>query len=199
LVDEIRLAHWRPPFAVHPAGTRIFTGSVDGDVSEWRTTPKSIEPVGVFAKLDGDVSAVAISDQGALLAAGSSSGAVHLYTISDDKIVELAVLAGDSSVESLVFSADGKWLYAGADRVLRAWNLDQPDGSPAVVMRGHHFESIDVTRDGTRLVSGGNGEEVPCFWWLRPDDLLQVARRKTGRELTDEELDRFTIGTSGKQ
>ncbi len=75
---------------------------------------------------EGDVNAVALHPNGALLATGGTDHTVRLWNLATNPPKQLAVLPQNvSSVRALTFTADGKRLVSGADNGnIFVWELD---------------------------------------------------------------------------
>ncbi|MFN3373436.1 MAG: protein kinase family protein, partial [Chloroflexus sp.] len=102
----------------------------------------------------GDVSALAFSPDGAILASGAQDDpVVRLWDVRNGR--ELAQLRGHEDwIRSLVFSPDGRLLASGsADRTVRIW--DVASRQAVVVLRGHTdlLGNVAFSPDGQRLAS----------------------------------------------
>jgi WD40 repeat protein len=121
------------------------------------------EVLHAFPNRECAVTCLAISADGATLAASSNDQTVCLYDLRAKK--ELAVLKGHAVfLHSVAMTRDGK-LIASADwnGMIRLWNA----GSARLLARfvGHErwINTVAFTPDGKKLISGG-GEGLVKFW-----------------------------------
>ena len=114
-----------------------------------------------------DWECVAFSPDGLLLAAGTKSGSVKVWKVSDLTI--LYSLDGHTEqVNSVAFSPDGKTLASGAsDNKIRLWQVS--DGSLIRILAGHTASvfSVAFSPDGQTLASGSDDVKVKI--WSVPD------------------------------
>jgi hypothetical protein len=102
-------------------------------------------------------------------------------------------------------SQDGHWLLTGgADNFIRIWDLQSPD-LPPVWLRGHEEKTKSIfgmtlstfvrgiSPDGRWLITQDPGSLSLQTQLFRFDDLLELAREVTGRELSEEERRQFMI------
>jgi WD40 repeat protein len=81
-----------------------------------------LEGIASFSLNQSNVSGVAVSAGGALLAAASADGGVNIIETTTQRTV--ANLTTDFAVVDLLFSRDGAWLAgAGLDERVVVWNL----------------------------------------------------------------------------
>ena len=121
------------------------------------------------------VSAVAVSPDGALVAAASDDGNATIYRLADPSR-PIAIQAHDRAVASVVFSADGKTLWTtGGDQWLRSWNPE--DGllrKELAAADGLTLQYLALSPDGKRAATwsqhrGAKGSEAGRFWlWELP-------------------------------
>jgi WD40 repeat protein/transcriptional regulator with XRE-family HTH domain len=106
---------------------------------------------------------VALSSDGALLAAGTSTGQVWLWRVADHTL--LAMFEGHAgAVWGLALAADGRLLASGGgDGTVRLWETSS--GRTLATLQGHTGTvwAIALTPDGRLLASGG-GDGAVRLW-----------------------------------
>jgi WD40 repeat protein/transcriptional regulator with XRE-family HTH domain len=98
---------------------------------------------------------IALSSDGAYVAAGTSNGEVRLWR-SVDRAPLVAALAHTSMVFGLAISADGRTLASGgADGRIHIWGI--PDGHELRTLSGHTgmVYALTLAADGASLLSAG--------------------------------------------
>ena len=102
---------------------------------------------------EGNVTSVAFSRDGNLLASGSNDDTIRLWNPTTGG--HLATLSGhEGNVTSVAFSPDGETLASGSnDDTIRLWN---PDGAVRATLSGHgdNVTSVVFSPDGNMLASG---------------------------------------------
>ncbi|MHA2047920.1 MAG: WD40 repeat domain-containing protein, partial [Candidatus Thorarchaeota archaeon] len=107
-----------------PNDNRIVSGSVDANICEWNSnTGEMIER---HSEHRTAVHQVRFSNDGTLLASGSSDNYLILWDSANTPMKKEHVLQGHSSeVRALTFSEDGKYLASGSsDKVLYLWDTE---------------------------------------------------------------------------
>lgn len=138
--------------------------------------------------VNGDISAVALSRDGARAVVATHTGEVELWNVAD-KTKLLTLAAHSANVTSVAFSKDGKRLItAGADTLARVW--DAKSGKQLAVLAGHTglVHRAYLSDDGLSALTistSGWGVNVPAgsnntIWGDKTDRLWDIA---TGREL----------------
>ena len=96
----------------------------------------------------------------------------------------------ESLILAVAISADKHWLVTGSrDKTARLWDLSSEDpASSAIVLRGHedYISAVAISAD-TRWLVTGSWDKTARLWDLRLDELLNLACRTAGRNLTKEE------------
>jgi WD40 repeat protein len=112
-------------------------------------------------------------------------------TIWDVRTGRLLLTLPSTQVEpnSLAFSPDGSRLAEGdPDGTVRVF--DTRSGEEVLVLRGHDtVREVVFSPDGSMLATAGDG--VVRIWALDIDDLLEIARQKVTRSLTEEECRQY--------
>ncbi|MEI7995410.1 MAG: hypothetical protein WCH01_10965, partial [Methylococcaceae bacterium] len=105
----------------------------------------------------------------------------------------------ENIIRSAVFSsfspnASERWLVTvGDDAIVRLWDLTVSDPTSTVVElrgRGAGSWSAAFTQDDHWLITGGDDGRV-CLWSLRQDELIRLANLIVGRNLTEEEWQKY--------
>lgn len=144
-------------------GTRLVSGSDGGKepVKVWST--ESNKQVWAPSSIASEkVRGVAIDRTGTQVAASFADGRVLLWPGPADSFMELLNLPG-SVTKGVAFSADGQYIAtAGGDGIVRLFDAAaSPKGSsPPIDDRDTGLLSVRFNRDGTRLVTAGNGGGV---------------------------------------
>jgi WD40 repeat protein len=122
----------------------------------------------------GAVSALALSHDGGLLAAGTSAGTIHLWETR--RGAEVGRLTGHKgTIKSLAFSPDGRLLGSGGeDGAVRLW--ESATGQQRECFLGHRGAvcSLCFAQGSKRLVSG-SGDTTALLW-----DVWRTATRPRG-------------------
>lgn len=102
----------------------------------------------------------------------------------------------------MAVSPDNRWLVTGsADATARLWDLTAPDPAAAsVVLRGHEEEIKTVTfSSDSRWLVTGSGDGTGRLWTLRLDELMTLACRTAGRNLSRAEWEQYFPGDEYRQ
>ncbi|KAF7370909.1 Chromatin associated protein [Mycena sanguinolenta] len=146
----------------------------DGSVRVFAATPEADPATSSGpANADAGVTSVAISPDGALVAAGCVDAVVRIWNVPSGVLVE-QLRGHQDSVYSVVFTHDGYGLVSGSlDNTLKYWNLRgskarKEGGKPTQCMTtflGHkdYVLSVGVSRDSQWFVSGSKDRGIQ-FW-----------------------------------
>ncbi|KAJ6469769.1 chromatin associated protein [Mycena vitilis] len=166
-------------------GRLIVSGSGDRTVRIWdmedRTMrvlavapdPEPAPPSGAPANTDAGVTSVAISPDGALVAAGCVDAVVRIWSVASGALLE-QLRGHQDSVYSVVFTRDGNGIVSGSlDNTLKYWDLRngkarKEGGKPSPCTTnflGHkdYVLSVAVSHDSQWVVSGSKDRGVQ-FW-----------------------------------
>jgi WD40 repeat protein/serine/threonine protein kinase len=117
----------------------------------------------VLAEGTGEITSVAYSPDGTMLASASSDTTVRLWNVADGTIIR-ALQGHTDAVDCVAFSPDGQILASGSnDQAVRLWNV--ADGSPIRVMSGHTGTVISMcfSPDGQLLASSSVDKTVQVW------------------------------------
>lgn len=161
---------WIDSLALTPDGAAFLAAS-DRTVHRWNWASGQHELTDDVHRQSSN-SAVALSDDGRLLACGCRDASVTVREIGALQ-VKWRFKTGDAWTKSIAFSADGQLLAAGdwLGRI-RIWNLQDGrelhsiDGHPGSVVAALHFHP-----DGTKLSSGGYDTAIH-LWNVSSGDRL---------------------------
>jgi WD40 repeat protein len=150
----------QPTAAVSPDGRSAVTGGIDGVVRVWDLDDgRPGRPLGT---MDGEVRAVTVSADGAVVAATSKSGQVSQWDLATGEPVTWTDPGRGHSgdVRAVAYSQDGSLLATGgADGLVL---LRQPaTGQERHVLTGHRdwVDAVAFSPDGSLLVTAGGRTE----------------------------------------
>jgi WD40 repeat protein len=151
----------RKMFAVGTGSVRAIPKSLDGPLSEIKLFEVgNVNPVGFFKDENLGVHALAISQDGNLLASGGQDGSLVVWDIAARKKRQ-SLLGNDQTVSCVAFSKDGRYLACGRhDHNVRVWNLST--GDQVGLFRGHggYVTSIVFDPSGESIVSASADRTV---------------------------------------
>jgi WD40 repeat protein len=181
----------RKAIALHHGGRWLAAAGDDEEVRLWDlTTPGSAPEV---IKVPGEViSSLAFDPLGRWLAGGSQDENVRLWDAH--KFSSPArILQGQG--EEVAFSHDGKWLAATGGGAVRIWNLNHIEAEP-VTLPDHPsmITKIAFGFDDRRLITVCDDGSIR-LWSLGVKDLIDIAERVAGRNLTFAEWRRYFPGS----
>jgi serine/threonine protein kinase len=130
----------------------LISGGASSRVVVWEGLANSERH---FLKCDADkVSCVALSADGRYLAAGDGDK-VRLWELPCATPIMVWPIPR-ATITSLVFSADGQWLFtADSCGMIRTWDFHKGKEIARPLAHPASVESIDLSPDGTKIASGG--------------------------------------------
>ena len=146
-----------------------------------------------------DVVSVSFATDGRL-AVGLFDQTVHIWDESQSRLI--ATLRGNSgAIDAIAFSQSGEVVATSDNKNVRLWQSER--GRELLHLPGLEFGTVRVT-NGRIIMAGVAGlltarqRDVvtvwPCEVCGSPDDLLDLAHRRTPRRLTSAERQRFLPG-----
>jgi WD40 repeat protein len=160
--------------AVLPAATHVLTAGDDKAVKLWNVANGANERT--FAGAEGAVSAVAVSKNNVLVAAGGADKKVRLYTLADAK--EVGAFPTTGAVRGLTFSPNNLILAAGCDdKAILTWNVPFNPGQPPAMdfgKAGQGFAHADAVTDLTFAADNatlytGSADKTVKVWKFAAD------------------------------
>jgi WD40 repeat protein len=160
--------------AYAPDGKRIVSLHADRSVRFRDSQTGALQEL--LKGQDAEIACLALSPDGKLLATAGTDKVVTVWDIGMSRPKPAAgpgadvasrasrrnVFAGHtSSIFSLAFSRDGRWLASGShDQTARLWSV--ADGSAKATLAGHTgiVRSVAFSPDGRRLATGGSDHTV---------------------------------------
>jgi len=126
----------------------------------------------IFAETFDLILAVANSPSGDLIAAGSASGDVYIWQISENRQVQ--VLKGHTNwVRAVTFSPDNKFLATGSgDHTVKIWDLSRNECINTLNGHTDWIRSLSFSKDGRYLASGASDKRVK-IWKVNDGSLLK--------------------------
>jgi serine/threonine protein kinase/WD40 repeat protein len=199
--------------AFTPDSRWLATASGEGAVLLWDLTaadpsarPRVIHKSATPPSIAEQFGSLAISPTGRWLAAGGH-GRVWMWDLqaAPGSPAKFQLRGDEHLFEQLAFSPGDRWLagasrysyvniesYASAAKRLWLWDLHAPGGIPSEESHplNDYVDQLYFTPDARRLITCGSALRI---WHLEMSDLLPIAKRVTGRALTEEERRRYEL------
>lgn len=113
-----------------------------------------------FTDMFGSILSVAFSPNGTVLAAGTDTGEIRLWRVSDGML--LATFSGHTDwIWGLTFSPDGTYLASGSsDQTLRLWDITSEQCIHILRGHRHRIRGIAFSADSALLASSSEDHEI---------------------------------------
>jgi WD40 repeat protein len=167
-----------------PDGRRLLTASHDGTAQIWDTNNLKKDPFALRGFIGPILAADFSPDSRRVVAAGDGEF-VRLWDLERPEIGSSFLSGHEGAVLAACFSPDGlQILTAGADAKARIWDVNSLTG-PAVILDGQDgaVATACFSPDGHQFLTAGKSATVRV-WLAHRDDLIHLAGRTAGRNLT---------------
>jgi WD40 repeat protein/serine/threonine protein kinase len=145
--------------AFHPTGRLIFTADSEGI---YVRSAEDGKPIGELIQ-QSNVTCLAVSPDGQILASGSSDKSAVLWSVTTRKQIGTPLRHLDS-VTTIAFSPDGTKLVTGSrDGVARLWLTATGEPIGYEMQHGAPVLTAQFTPDGKRIVTGSENNSA-MFW-----------------------------------
>jgi WD40 repeat protein len=190
----------RDPISISPDGHWLFTGGPDGTARIWDLTAK--DPSAQPRVLAGHTKAIenlVFSPDNRWLITGSDDGAARVWDLErlpdyEQSKSEPVILKGAGAID---ISSDSRWVATGS----LLWDLAAKDPASSPIALPVTGFGPTFTRDGQQshwLVTGSRedktGRDTVCLGNMRLDELMKLACRTAGRNLTENEWQLYFPG-----
>ena len=179
----------------------LVTGSSDGLIRLWNLlAPNPVARPDILIQSGPPLRGVMFSPDSSLLAVGSSDGMVRLWKLNEQgALPRPIILKGElASTNAIGISSNNYWLATGGeDGLVRLWDLRSlPTSIPKtfIELRGHQgfIRSIAFNPDSTMLATASSDGTIRLWPAMNLTQLRELGCRAAGRNLTDEEWQKFT-------
>ena len=139
----------------------------------------------------GELTAAALSSDGTVVLTGGPDGATRAWNAITAAGLDAPFLVGSGTVRGIAYSADGQRIAtASDDGTVRLW--DATAGELLMRWPAHDGGATDVSfsSDGRLLASSGADGTIRVYQ-AEVDDLVELARSRVTRTLTDDECQRY--------
>jgi WD40 repeat protein len=180
--------------AVSPTDGRwVATASWDHTARLWDRMSANSSANPVIIKFADRVNRVAFSPDGHWLAAGGWDGLILLLDVRHPAARPVPLRGPQAGIFATVFSPDGHWFAVSTgDNSIWLWDPDDLALEPTI-MHGH-TTGIAFSPDSRWLATGSPNDAATRLWSLDIKELMTTACHTAGRNLTEEEWQRFLGG-----
>ncbi|MEM7030421.1 MAG: BTAD domain-containing putative transcriptional regulator [Chloroflexota bacterium] len=120
----------------------------------------------------GEIHAVAFSPTGEMVAVGTLSGEISLWSAGDAQLIAVLKCETPAPIWSIAFSPDGSLIASGGiDRVLYVWDVHQAQLRTSFSGYEKIISSIAFSPDGT-VVASGSDDRVVRLWDISTGQLI---------------------------
>nr|BBH94447.1 hypothetical protein KTA_26460 [Thermogemmatispora argillosa] len=130
----------------------------------------------VFTEIFGSILSVALSQDGTLLALGTTTCEVRVFRVRDYE--PLVTCRGHADwVRSVLFSPDGRMVISGSeDGTIRFWDVETGQCLQTLGGQRERIYAVAVSADG-RLLACGSGDQTVRLWYVDPASGLAERER----------------------
>lgn len=164
----------------------------DRSAKLWRVGDTPVpQPLATLQFKDRGIAVAFSSDGHWLGAVGRDWTAVDLLDVTHPTNPPINLLGHQNWVQDLAFSPDGESLATmSEDKTIRLWNISRPNTEPVTLFYAGGVSAIAYSPDG-RWLAAGSYDGTVRLWWLQVNDLVDLACRTAGRNLTAREWRTF--------
>ncbi|KAI8084760.1 WD40-repeat-containing domain protein [Halteromyces radiatus] len=157
----------------HPDGTRIATGSHDGNINIYNI--ESGEKEESLATKNNFIMCTVFSNDGKYLAGGSQDGSIYVFNMESDQLAH-TLSTHALAVRTLSFAPDNKTLISGNDdKCIYVYDVEH--GQLASVLTGHSGWILSVATNpdmGKQQVCSGSADNKIKVWDLTTRSVLET-------------------------
>ena len=165
--------HQRGVFGIKAIGGHIFTIGGEGKLSKWNIA--AMQPIESYQLSNQALRCFDFDENRQEMAIGGSDGNIYVLDAETLEIRNILNAAHASSVFSVAYSPDGKYLLSGGrDAMLCVWDLE--NGFAKISSQPAHWytiNSIDFSPDG-RFFASGSRDKTLKIWDAKTLELLKV-------------------------
>lgn len=137
-----------------------------------------------------NTTAVVISPDGTLIAAGQLNGVIRLWDAATGQLVR-EFIGHSAGVFDLDFSADGRLLgSASFDMLTKVWEVQSGREIASLYGNSGRVLGVALSPDGTQVATGGEDGTIRLYA-IKLEDLVTLASTRLTRTLTTEECQKY--------